>query len=115
MRYDDYANKLFDAKCIELGYIVSSPYISSSYDKVVDVLGNKMYKVQVLSTNSHHISFNTTEKPQVDFFAILFKKKMGWFIIPNIHLNSVVRLRFGRILRPKQYSIFLSNWNFNSM
>ena len=113
MRYD--ANKLFDAKCIELGYIVSTPYISSSYDKVVDVLGNKMYKVQVLSTNSHHISFNTTEKPQVDFFAVLFKKKMGWFIIPNIHLNSVLRLRFGRVLRPKQYSIFLSNWNFNSM
>ena len=115
MRYDDYANKLFDAKCIELGYIVSTPYISSSYDKVVDVLGNKMYKVQVLSTNSHHISFNTTEKPQVDFFAVLFKKKMGWFIIPNIHLGSVMRLRFGRRLRPTQYSVFLSNWNFSSL
>ena len=115
MRYDDYANKLFDAKCIELGYIVSSPYISSSYDKVVDVLGKIMYKVQVLSTNSHHISFNTTEKPQVDFFAVLFKKKMGWFIVPNVHLNSVMRLRFGRVLRPKQYSVFLSNWNFNML
>ena len=115
MRYDDYANKLFDAKCIELGYIVSSPYVSSSYDKVVDVLGKMMYKVQVLSTNSHHISFNTTEKPEVDFFAILFKKNMGWFIIPNTHLNSVMRLRLGRRLRPTQYSVFLSNWNFNML
>ncbi len=115
MRYDDYANKSFDAKCIELGYTVSTPYISSSYDKVVDVIGNKLYKVQVLSTNSHHISFNTTEKPEVDFFAILFKKKMGWFIIPNIHLNSVMRIRLKRKMRPTQYAIFLSNWKFNSM
>ena len=66
MRYDDYANKLFDAKCIELSYVVSTPYISSSYDKVVDI-GTKLYKVQVLSTNSHHVSFITNEKPSVDY------------------------------------------------
>ena len=115
MRYDDYANKLFDAKCIELGYTVSTPYISSSYDKVADKGKNKLYRVQVLSTNSHHISLHTTEEPQIDFFAILFKKKMGWFIIPNIHLNSITRLRLKRRMRPKQYAVFSANWNFKTV
>ena len=115
MRYDDYANKLFDAKCIELAYIISTPYISSSYDKVVDMGGQKLYKVQVLSTNSHHISFNTNLNPEVDFFAIMFKKKMAWYIIPNVHLNHMVRLKVMRRIRPAKYSVFLANWNFKTI
>ena len=114
MRYDDYANKLFDAKCIELSYVVSTPYISSSYDKVVDI-GTKLYKVQVLSTNSHHVSFITNEKPSVDFFAVLFKKKVGWYIVPNIHLGHTTRLRLARKIKPKKYSGFLENWNFKTL
>ena len=115
MRYDDYANKLFDAKCIELAYIISTPYISSSYDKVVNMGGPKLYKVQVLSTNSHHISFNTNLNPEVDFFAILFKKKIAWYIIPNVHLNHMVRLKVMRRMRPAKYSVFLANWNFKTI
>ena len=114
MRYDDYANKLFDTKCIELSYVVSTPYISSSYDKVVDI-GTKLYKVQVLSTNSHHVSFTTNEKPSVDFFAVLFKNKVGWYIIPNIHLGHTTRLRLARKIKPKKYSGFLENWNFKTL
>ena len=115
MRYDDYANKLFDAKCIELNYVVSTPYTPSSYDKVVDTGGQKLYKVQVLSTNSHHISFNSNFNPEVDFFAILFKKKMIWYIIPNIHLSHITRLRLMRKVRPKKYSGFLENWSFKTL
>ena len=114
MRYDDYANKLFDAKCIELSYVVSTPYISSSYDKVVDI-GTKLYKVQVLSTNSHRVSFITNETPSVDFFAVLFKKKIGWYIVPNIHLSHITRLRLMRKVRPKKYSGFLENWSFKTL
>ena len=114
MRYDDYANKLFDTKCIELSYVVSTPYIPSSYDKVVDI-GTKLYKVQILFTNSHHISFITNEQPTIDFFAILFKEKMVWYIIPNIHLSHTTRLRLARKIKPKKYSGFLENWNFKTL
>ncbi len=114
MRYDDYANKLFDAKCIELSYVVSTPYISSSYNKVVDI-GTKLYKVQVLSTNSHHISFITNKKPEINFFAILFKEKMVWFIIPNVQLSHTVRLKLTKRIRPVKYSIFSANWNFKTL
>ena len=81
---------------------------------MVDI-GTKLYKVQVLSTNSHHVSFITNEQPSIDFFAILFKNKVGWYIIPNIHLGHTTRLRLARKIKPKKYSGFLENWNFKTL
>lgn len=120
----NYAELLFTAECVKMGYIVSIPIAQRpTYDCIVQT-SKGVYKVQVKSTSrkkDKHGSFkiNATKKDkgnfyayyeveEIDFMAFYIWELHGFFIVPYKKPQTSWRLNL-----KNRYSIYFNNFAFD--
>lgn len=100
-RIGDIAEFLFDAKSVELGYVVTRPIHSGTvYDRVIDN-GERFFRVQikciwdastrcgkyrVFTRRTDDSSYN---KKDVDVIAVYVKNELSWYLLKNNSVTSV--------------------------
>ncbi len=100
-RIGDIAEFLFDAKSVELGYVVTRPIHSGTvYDRVIDN-GERFFRVQIkciwdASTRygkyrvfTRRTNDSTYNKSDVDVIAVYVKNELSWYLFENNSVKSV--------------------------
>jgi hypothetical protein len=100
-RIGDIAEFLFDARAVELGYIVTRPIQSGTvYDRVIDN-GERFFRVQIkciwdaTKINGKYRLFSRRRDLQayntkdVDIIAAYVKEENSWYLLNNESLTSI--------------------------
>lgn len=119
----EFATRLFDSKCLSLGYITSEPIVDVRYDRIVDKNG-KLFKVQIKycarkSTNSKNAFYlnlrgarngkitskNGYSKKDIDVLVVYLpaNNKLYWFPPKIFHNKQFLSLRISKTKNNQKY------------
>jgi len=110
---------LFCAECTKKGFTVSMPILDSSiYDCLVDT-GDKIFKVQIKSSQKTPINNENTvniyidnpkreyTKDKVHYFAVYSSFYEGFFVFPNLG-----NMKAFRASKSGKNNVWFNNFNF---